>query len=134
MKSIKEQIIDSKEVKWAKEKELLLRQKKLDEENKVPTSKKLITFLFINCTCIEIFTCWSIIQMLDAVKYSDAMIDFTPLVTLIGTVVGEVIAYAVYSAKAVKENTKGGIVYDSQLPLSDPLTFYNNENINLKGE
>lgn len=141
MKSIKEQIIDSKEVKWEKEKELLLRQQKLDEEkkelknkNKVPTSKKLITFLFINCTCIEIFTCWSIIQMLDAVKYADAMIDFTPLVTLIGTVVGEVIAYAVYSAKAVKENTKGGIVYDSQLPLSDPLTFYNNENINLKGE
>lgn len=141
MKSIQEQIMDSKEVKWEKEKALLERKQKLKQEkkefknkNKIPTSKKLITFLFINCTCIEIFTGWAIVKMLDSALYAGTMIDFTPLVTLIGTVVGEVIAYAVYAVKATKENTKGGIVYDSQLALDNTLSFYNKENLNLKGE
>lgn len=38
--------------------------------------------------------------------------DYTPLVTLIGTVVGEVVGYHVYSAKASKENSKDGITYE----------------------
>ena len=41
--------------------------------------------------------------------------DLTPLVTLITTVVGEVIAFAVYAAKSVKENTAGGIVYETAM-------------------
>ena len=45
--------------------------------------------------------------------------DFTPLVTLIGAVISEVIGYAVYSLKAMKENTSGGIVYDSALNNND---------------
>ena len=40
-------------------------------------------------------------------------IDFSPLVTLIGAVVGEVIGFAIYSLKSTKENTAGGVVYDS---------------------
>jgi len=39
------------------------------------------------------------------------MVDFTPIVTLIGAVVGEIIGFAIYAAKAAKENTVGGIVY-----------------------
>jgi hypothetical protein len=35
----------------------------------------------------------------------------TPLTTLIGAVISEVVGYAVYSLKAAKENTIGGIQY-----------------------
>ena len=38
-------------------------------------------------------------------------IDFSPLVTLIGAVVSEVIGFAVYAIKATKENTANGITY-----------------------
>ena len=34
-------------------------------------------------------------------------------VTLIGSVIGEVIGFAIYSLKSAKENSEGGIVYDS---------------------
>ena len=37
--------------------------------------------------------------------------DMSPLTTLIGSIVTEVIGYAVYSLKAMKENTKNGITY-----------------------
>ena len=47
------------------------------------------------------------------------MPDFTPLVTLIGAVVSEVIGFGVYSLKSTKENTVGGIVYDSVINNSD---------------
>ena len=39
------------------------------------------------------------------------MVDFSPIVTLISAVVGEIIGFAIYAAKAAKENTIGGIVY-----------------------
>ena len=48
--------------------------------------------------------------MLD-VAFSTGLIDFTPLVALIGAVVGEVLGYAIYSLKAAKENTLNGITY-----------------------
>ena len=38
-------------------------------------------------------------------------IDFSPLVTLIGAVVTEVMGFAVYAIKATKENTANGITY-----------------------
>ena len=41
--------------------------------------------------------------------------DFTPLVTLIGAVVGEVIGFAVYAIKAKAENTSGGIEYETAM-------------------
>ena len=42
-------------------------------------------------------------------------LDFTPLVTLVGTVVTEVIGFGVYALKSMKENTSGGIVYESTM-------------------
>lgn len=78
----------------------------------ISTSKLLIAFLFLSCTAIEIFTGYVTIEMLKVAKENMAGFDFTPLVTLIGAVVGEVVGYAVYSAKAVKENVAGGITYD----------------------
>ena len=41
--------------------------------------------------------------------------DFSPLVALIGAVIGEVIGFAVYSLKSAKENTKNGIVYEQAM-------------------
>ena len=82
---------------------------------KLTTSKWLILFLFINCTVIELFTGWSVIKMLAIAKENGVPIDFTPLVTLIGAVVGEVLGYAVYSLKSAKENTVGGIVYETAM-------------------
>lgn len=80
-------------------------------KKKVSTSKLLILFLFVNCTIIEIFTGWSTVAML-SIAATTGILDFSPLVTLIGAVVGEVIGYGIYSAKAAKENSAGGITYD----------------------
>ena len=80
-------------------------------KKKMSTSKLLILFLFINCTLIEIFTGWSTVAML-SIAATTGILDFSPLVTLIGAVVGEVIGYGIYSAKAAKENTAGGLTYD----------------------
>ena len=86
---------------------------------KIPTSKLLILFLFINCTLIELFTGWTTVQSFKLANELMITPDFTPLVTLIGAVVSEVIGYAIYSLKAMKENTSGGIVYDSALNNND---------------
>ena len=43
------------------------------------------------------------------------MVDFSPIVTLIGAVVGEVIGFAIYAAKSTKENTEGGIIYQNMM-------------------
>lgn len=77
------------------------------------TTKKLMLFLFINCTIIELFTGWVTVESLFIARDYGMAVDFTPLVTLIGAVVGEVFSFAIYAAKSVKENTKGGIIYDS---------------------
>ena len=42
-------------------------------------------------------------------------VDLTPLQMLITTIVGEVIVFAVYSLKSLKENTKGGIIYQTAM-------------------
>lgn len=79
------------------------------------TSKKLIAFLFINCTVIELFTMYVTLKSFYLAYAIGMMVDFTPLVTLIGAVVGEVIGFAIYSLKAAKENTKGGIIYEASM-------------------
>lgn len=76
------------------------------------TTKLLIFFLFLNCTAIELFTGWATIKSLDISLVTGMAADFTPLVTLIGSIVGEVIGFAIYSVKSTKENSVGGIVYE----------------------
>ena len=123
-----EQTLTLEEKKWAAEKQYLERKYKLKMDKramrkrmmgKIPTSKLLILFLFINCTLIEIFTGWTTIQSFKLAHELMITPDFTPLVTLIGAVVSEVIGYAIYSLKAMKENTSGGIVYDSAIGNND---------------
>lgn len=42
-------------------------------------------------------------------------VDFGPLTMLITAVVSEVIGFAIYAVKSTKENTVGGIVYDTAM-------------------
>ena len=66
-----EQTLALEEKKWEAEKQYLERKYKLKMDKramrkkmmgKIPTSKLLILFLFINCTLIELFTGWTTIQ------------------------------------------------------------------------
>lgn len=87
------------------------KKNKDDKRKQKTTSKLLIFFLFLNCTLIEIFTCWTTVKAIQ-IAPELGMIDFTPLTTLIGAVVSEVIGFAIYSIKSAKENSANGIVYE----------------------
>lgn len=118
-----EKRVEQEEKRWELEKPLLEREHKVNSEkeefvkkkNKLTTSKLLIGFLFLNCTLIEIFTGWAMIKMLYIASIAGTSIDFTPLVALIGAVVGEVIGYGIYSLKSAKENSVGGLVFESAM-------------------
>lgn len=71
----------------------------------------MLIFLFLNCTIIEIFTGFITIKDIQLAYTSGISPDFTPLVALIGAVIGEVIGLAAYYVKSTKENTIGGITY-----------------------
>lgn len=88
------------------------------DNKKVSTTKKIVLFLFINCTIIELFTGWVTIQSLMLAENYMMPVDFTPLVTLIGAVVSEVLGFAIYAVKSAKENSKGGIVYDTTVGIN----------------
>ena len=112
------------EKQWEEEKSLQERKYKIKKEKrelkslygfKLPTSKLLILFLFINCTLIELFTGWVTIKSIDLATLTMVGPDFTPLVTLIGAVVSEVIGFAIYAIKSAKENTEGGIIYETTM-------------------
>lgn len=123
-----EREITIKEHRWQREKEVLERKYKLKQEKrefkkrflpKISTSKLLIFFLFLNCTIIELFTGFVTLKSLDLTTLTMANPDFTPLVTLIGAVVSEVVGYAVYALKSAKENTAGGIIYETTMRQID---------------
>jgi len=123
----KERFVTSQEKYWDKEKDLLEREYKIKAERKAlknkykekkeatPNSKLLIWFLFINCTIIELFTIFVIIKELELTAQGVLVPDLSPLMALITTVVAEVIGFGVYSLKSVKENTEGGIVYETAM-------------------
>lgn len=123
-----EREITIKEHRWQREKEVLERKYKLKQEKKefkkrflpkISTSKLLIFFLFLNCTIIELFTGFVTLKSLDLTTLTMANPDFTPLVALIGAVVSEVVGYAVYALKSAKENTAGGITYETAMRQID---------------
>lgn len=107
---------------WEKEKPILLAIQDLkqdkekinnrfkEEKRKMTTTKFLMFFLFISCSIIQLFTLIVTIKSMNMGIY-----DFTALQMLITAVVGEVVAFAVYAIKSLKENTVGGIVYESAM-------------------
>lgn len=133
---LKENEIIKEEQEWQEQKGLIERKQKIEQEKKqlkgkkITTTKWLILFLFINCTLIELFTGWSTVQSLRLSALTSQSVDFSPLVTLIGAVVSEVIGFAIYAVKSMKENCKNGIVYDSILQSNERME----ENINFESE
>jgi len=108
---------------WAERKSLIERQNVIDAEQKELTeahkkikfpswSKLLLIILFINFTILEIFVGWVTIHSFAIASVIGAMPDFTPLITLLGAVIGETVSYGIYSAKSKAENTEGGVVYE----------------------
>ena len=87
----------------------------MKKEKKFSMTKIFMFFLFINCTVIEVFTGWVTVKNLYLAEMHNIAIDFTPLVTLIGVVLGEVLSFGIYALKSAKENTQGGIVYDKAM-------------------
>ena len=123
------------EEEWEQDKIYLEKQKKIKADKrsffkrlpKLSTSKLLILFLFLNCSLIELFTGWVTIQSINLAQITMMAPDFSPLITLIGAVVSEVIGFAIYSIKAAKENTKNGITYELAL-LKEQQNMINEEN------
>ena len=123
----KERYILSQEKIWNKEKEILekeykikaerksLKEKFKEKKDKIANSKLLVWFLFINCTVIEIFTIWVIIRELGLAAEGILMPDLSPLMALITTVVAEVIGFGIYALKSTKENTEGGIIFETAM-------------------
>ena len=92
-----------------------MKQEQSELKQKAPHiswSKILLVFLFINFTILEIFIGWVTVKCLALAFLLGTVPDFTPLVTLIGAVMGQTISYGIYAAKSKAENTVGGITYD----------------------
>ena len=83
------------------------------KKNRFPTwGKILLVFLFINFTILEIFTAWVTKETMSLAFATGMMPDFTPLITLLGSIAGQTLSYGIYCVKSKAENTQGGIVYD----------------------
>ena len=107
---------------WQIEKQILLKKEYLKEERKqlknkfkpqhkkLSTSKFLMLFLFISCSVIELSTI-----ILTFKSFNLGNIDFSAMQSLIAAVVAQVVGFAIYSLKSLKENTVGGIVYQTAI-------------------
>ena len=123
--SRREIVANIKYKRWQREKEILSLEQEIKDERyqikhkfkkEIPTFAKLfLIFLFINFTAIELFTGWVTIKSFSLAYATGMMPDFTPLVTLIGAVIGQTLTYGFYSSKSKAENTEGGIIYESAM-------------------
>lgn len=122
---LKQRRANKKYKNWQIEKDILEQEQKIGNErhdlkqkswkSKISFSKKLMIFLFINFTILEIFTGWVTAYSFALAFATGIGPDFTPLVTLLGAVIGETVSYAIYCAKSKAENTSGGIIYETTL-------------------
>lgn len=120
LENFKKKILEKQE-NWDIERPLLQADKKIRDERreilkskiKHPAwSKMFLVFLLINFTILEIFTGWVTIESFRLAFEMGGSPDFTPLITLMGAVLGQTISYGIYCAKSKAENTMGGVVYD----------------------
>lgn len=80
---------------------------------KITTGKLAMWILLTLCLMVIIFTSFITIKEFSLAYTLGVMPDFTPLVTMIGAILGATIDVAAYFAKSAKENTKGGITYEA---------------------
>lgn len=112
------------EMEWKRKKRLLdkrkaLRKSKLEylPKLKISTTKLVMLFIFLNCTAVEVYSMWVMVEMQ----------DISGLYALITAVVGETMSFLIYALKSTKENTEGGIVYEKmKIENMPPLDNQNN--------
>lgn len=63
------------------------------EKTRVSTTKKLIYFILLNCTIVELYSMWAMY----------VLSDLSALYSLIGAVITESISFAIYAVKAFNE-------------------------------
>lgn len=106
--------------KWANQKAILEQEEQIRrekhqivaEKKKRTTTKRYMLYLFGTCTLIELFTGYLMIHQMVLAQQGLIAPDMSPQITLISVVVAEVVAFAIYAVKSLKENTVGGVVYD----------------------
>ena len=129
IEKIKEKI-NQKNAEWQELKPLLELNNSIDSEKynlikskkakRSPSfSKTFLIFLFINFTALELFTGWVTVESFKLAMINMGSPDFSPLITLIGAVIGETLSYGIYCAKSKAENTEGGVVYATALRDQD---------------
>ena len=96
-----------------------LKKARNEYKNKMSFSKKLMIIILLNCVIIELYA-------MVAMWYNH---DLLSLCALIGAVVGETVSFAIYSYKAIKENTSGGIVYKSAISSNDDTNIPMDNNV-----
>lgn len=107
---------------WQAKKQIILQKQDLledvkqtknrykEQHKKLSASKFLMLFLFVSCSAIEFFTIFLTFKTVNL-----GYIDFSALQSLITAVVAEVVGFAIYALKSTKENTVGGVVYQTAL-------------------
>jgi len=123
--NLKKFLLDKKIKRWQIEKPLLEQKQLIAEEKeeiisknkkrKTAFGKLLMIFLFVNFTILELFTGWVTIKSFSLAYTIEQMPDFSPLITLLGAVIGETLSYGIYCHKAKAENTEGGIVFEATM-------------------
>lgn len=90
----------------SKERKLALKQAKLKKRKVLPTTTKLITFyLFVVLNIVLIYA-------LVAMWHFE---NLACLGTLIADVIGQILVFFIYAIKSTKENTSGGITYETTM-------------------
>ena len=102
------------------------------KKKRISTSKLALGILLANFFIIEIFTGIMTIKAIQIATFT-GMMDWTPLVTLIGAIAGSTVSLLGYYAKSAKENTKNGIVYQTTLmqKTQEETYYYNNDGISV---
>ena len=75
------------------------------KRKRMTTSKLAMWFIFLNCTVVEVYS-------MAAMWHFG---DLSPLYALLGAVVGQSLTYISYNNKACRENSRGGITYESAI-------------------
>lgn len=87
-------------VLYEKEKEIYELKQSMRRWKPPTTTKLLMTFIFLNCTVVEVY---SMVAMW-------VMMDLSPLYSLITAVVTESLSFAVYAAKAYNETKQEELI------------------------
>lgn len=92
------------------------------QKKRITTSKLAMWFIFWNCAAVELYS------MVAMWHFG----DLSALYALLGAVVGQSITYISYNNKSCRENSRGGITYETA--MSEPTNInYSDTNNDICG-